>query len=294
MKIGFIGLGQMGKHMALNLLNSGNKIIVCDLKTDSFKDFISKDIETTTNVLDIIHTEVIFLSLPNTKIVNEILFGEKGFIKYSGKVQTIIDLSTISYKGTLKIAHRLKKENISFIDAPVSGGEERAKKGTLTVMCGGAKNIFEEIKPLLKFIGNKIIYMGSSGKGQLTKLINQLLYDINIAALSEILPMSTKLGLDPEKIGKVVNSSSGKSYASDFFISRILKGQFYGTYSLKNAYKDLVSAAVISADFCVPLPVLHAATVTYQMALLKGYGDSDKSSMIKIYEELLDSNFRAN
>lgn len=204
----------------------------------------------------------------------------------------VVDLSTITYTGTLEIAKRMEEQDIAFVDAPVSGMEARAIDGTLTVMCGGAKEDFEKIKPFLECIGNKILYMGDIGKGQLTKLINQLLFDINVAAVAEILPMAKKLGLDPVKVADVVNSGTGRSYASEFFIPRIVKGEFSEGYSMDNAYKDLVSAAGISADLCVPLPVLHAATTTYQMALLKGYGDCGKGAMIRVFEELLGVEYR--
>lgn len=292
MKVGFIGLGQMGKHMALNMLKSGVELIVNDVRTDSFEEFISKGASTTTDLSEVAKADIIFLSLPDTKIVKSVLLGEKGLIKHLKKGQMVVDLSTITYTGTLEIAKRMEEQDIAFVDAPVSGMEARAIDGTLTVMCGGAKEDFEKIKPFLECIGNKILYMGDIGKGQLTKLINQLLFDINVAAVAEILPMAKKLGLDPVKVADVVNSGTGRSYASEFFIPRIVKGEFSEGYSMDNAYKDLVSAAGISADLCVPLPVLHAATTTYQMALLKGYGDCGKGAMIRAFEELLGVEYR--
>jgi 3-hydroxyisobutyrate dehydrogenase-like beta-hydroxyacid dehydrogenase len=159
-------------------------------------------------------------------------------------------------------------------------------------MCGGKNEIFEKVKPLMMNIGNKILYMGGSGSGQLTKLINQLLYNTNMSALAEVLPMAVKMGLDPEKVGQVVNSGTGRSQASEFFIPHILNGEFSSSYPLKNAYKDMVSAAEISANLGIPLPVLHAATTTYQMALIKGHGDKDKGAMICVFEELLGVKFR--
>ena len=118
------------------------------------------------------------------------------------------------------------------MDAPISGMEARAIEGTLTVMCGGERAVFERVKPYLDCIGNKILYMGPTGSGQLTKLINQLLFDINAAALGEILPMAAKMGLDPDLVGEVVNSGTGRSYASEFFIPRILKGHFGDGYPM--------------------------------------------------------------
>ena len=134
--------------------------------------------------------------------------------------------------------------------------------------------------------------MGQSGQGQLAKLINQLLFDINLAAIAEILPMAAKMGVDCGKITQVINSGTGRSYASEFFIPRILEGSFEDGYSLKNAYKDLQSASQISAKHAIPLPVLAAATATYQSALQKGFGEDNKGGMIKVFEQLLGVEFR--
>lgn len=294
MKIGFVGLGQMGKHMAMNMLKSGAELTVTDLKKDSFLQFEQKGVRTTTNLAEVVQAEIVFLSLPGTQAVQDVLVGRNGIIDKLGKGQIVVDLSTMSYTATLELAKRLEARGVSFLDAPVSGMESRAQEGTLTVMCGGSEKILETVRPFLNCIGNKILYMGGTGSGQLTKLINQLLFDINAAALAEVLPMAVKLGLDPEKVGQVVNSGTGKSYASEFFLPRILKNSFSDGYAMKHAYKDLVSGAEISANLCIPMPVLGAATATYQAALLKGYGDQDKGAMICVFEELLGVAYRDN
>jgi len=220
-----------------------------------------------------------------------VLLGEKGLLPSLKKGQVVADLSTINYTASIEIAKVLAEKGVEFMDAPVSGMEARAIDGTLTVMCGGKKEVFELLLPYFKCIGNNILHMGTHGCGQLTKAINNILFDINIAAFAEILPMAVKLGLDPEQIGSVINSSSGKSYASEFFIPRILKRNFGDGYPLKHAYKDLVSGAELGAQLCIPLPVMHAATTTYQMALCKGLGEKDKGAMICVFEELLGTRF---
>jgi 3-hydroxyisobutyrate dehydrogenase-like beta-hydroxyacid dehydrogenase len=207
--------------------------------------------------------------------------------------QVVVDTSTIDYSATLEIAEALEKRGVEFLDAPVSGMEARAIDGTLTAMCGGAPGTLEAVRSYLSCMANSILHMGKVGNGQLAKLVNQLLFDINCAAIAEILPMAVKLGMDPEKIGKIVNSGTGRSYASEFFIPRILKGNFSDGYYLKGAYKDLVSGATVGAQLNVPMPVLAAATATYQMALLRGHGKLDKGAMIRVYEELLGVEFRS-
>ncbi len=205
----------------------------------------------------------------------------------------VVDTSTIEYGATLSISEKLASLKVRFVDAPISGMKARAEDGSLTMMCGGNLDLVDGLKPLFSTMASNIIYMGEIGSGQLTKLINQLLFDINAAALAEILPLSVKLGLDPTKIGDVVNSGTGRSYASEFFIPHVLNGEFDKGYPMQHAYKDLISGSGISAQYQIPTPVLSAATATYQTALLAGHGAKDKGGMIRIFEELLDVKFRS-
>jgi len=292
MKLGFAGLGTMGGPMALNLHKSGADLVVYARNPEILKSFAAKGIPVTAKLSDLSATDILFLCLPNSDRVKEVLFGENGLKESLHEGQIVVDCGTSNYNATLEIAKALAEKSVSFLDAPVSGMEARAVDGTLTIMCGGEKAVFEKVEPFFARMGNNILYMGETGAGQLTKLINQLLFDINMAALAEVLPLSTKLGLDPTAIGQVINSGTGRSFASEFFIPRVLENNFSDGYSLKNAYKDLVSAAELSAKLCVPLPVLHAAATTYQMALLDGHGDRDKGAMICVFERLLDVLYR--
>jgi 3-hydroxyisobutyrate dehydrogenase-like beta-hydroxyacid dehydrogenase len=293
MKIGFVGLGQMGKPMAMNMLKGGAEMVVSALDTASFPEFEAKGARTTQDVRDMRDADIVFLSVPNGKAVQAVLTGERGLLSVAKRGQIIVDTSTITYWETLEIARACAERGLDFLDAPISGMEARAVDGTLTVMCGGDRATFDKVKPLLELIGNKILYMGKLGSGQLTKLINQLLFDINAAALAEVLPMAVKMGLDPDLVGEVINSGTGRSYASEFFIPRILRGHFSDGYLMKHAYKDLVSGAHISADLCIPMPVLAAATATYQAALLRGHEDKDKGGMVRVFEELLGVEYRS-
>src|SRR5215203_4339733 len=279
MKLGFVGLGQMGRPIAHNLLKSGAKLVVSNRSDRVFGEFRDKGVTATTNAADLVETDILFLCLPNTEVVKSLLLGESGILGRLHQGQTVVDLSTIGYNATLEIGRALDAEGVAFLDAPISGMEARAIEGTLTVMCGGERAVFDRVKPSFDCIGNKILYMGPTGSGQLTKLINQLLFDINAAALGEILPMAVKMGLNPDLVGEVVNSGTGRSYASEFFIQRQLRGHFADGYPMKHAYKDLVSGAELGAQLCIPMPVLAAATVTYQIALLGGHGDKDKGGM---------------
>lgn len=287
MKLGFVGLGQMGRPIALNLLKSGAQLVVNDRSDESFGAFRERGVTGSTDVADLADADIVFLCLPNGKVVHEFVLGEAGLIRRLRPGQTVVDLSTITHSTTAVVASALSANGIAFLDAPISGMEARAVDGTLTVMCGGEREVFDRVKPFLDCIGNKILFMGPAGSGQLTKLINQLLFDINAAALAEILPMAVKLGLNPDLVGEVVNSGTGRSYASEFFVPRILRGHFSDGYPMAHAYKDLISGAELGANHCVPMPVLAAATATYQTALLEGHGQRDKGAMVRVFEEIL-------
>jgi 3-hydroxyisobutyrate dehydrogenase-like beta-hydroxyacid dehydrogenase len=292
MKVGFIGLGQMGKPMAMNLV-ADTSLVVFDQARENSAPLVQRGASCADGLGDFAQADVIFLSLPNSKVVETVVCGEGGLIEIMRPGVIVVDTSTIEYGTTLTLSERLCRKGIEFIDAPVSGMQTRAEEGTLTMMCGGKENLIEQLNPLFSKMASSIVYMGAAGSGQLAKLINQLLFDINTAALAEILPMAVKLGLEPETISKVINSGTGGSYASEFFIPNILKNTFDKGYPMANAYKDLISGAEISARYQVPTPVLAAATATYQQALLAGHGMSDKGAMIKVFENLLGVEFRA-
>jgi len=291
--VGFIGLGQMGRPMALNLLRDDTELRVLSRDRASYPELRERGAGTLESAAGLADARIVFLSLPDTRVVQEVLFGENGLAGILAAGALVVDTSTIEYSATLDIHQRLAEAGLGFLDAPVSGMQSRAEDGTLTIMCGGSRAAFDTASPWLGRMGDKVLYMGEAGSGQLAKLVNQLLFDINCAALAEILPMAARMGLDPEKTAAVVNSGTGRSYASEFFLPRILRDHFSDGYPLQAAYKDLVSAAQLGASHCVPMPVLAAATATYQMALLRGNGRRDKGSMIRLYEELLGVRFRA-
>lgn len=292
MKIGFSGLGQMGEPMAMNLLKSGEPLVVHARRPEAWARLVQAGATGTSSLQELAAADVIFLCLSNGDVVEDVLLGAHGLLPHLRAGQIVVDTSTIGYATTLRIAQALAAREVAFLDAPISGMQKRAVDGTLTVMCGGDADTLERVRPLLALMGNRILHMGVVGNGQLVKLINQLLFDVNVAALAELLPMAVKMGLDPVKVGDVVNSGTGRSYASEFFVPRILDDEFGQGYPLQDAYKDLVSGAELGANLCIPMPVLAAATATYQTALLQGHGTSDKGAMIKVYEDLLGVRFR--
>lgn len=289
---GFIGLGRMGAPMARNLVRRA-QVVVWARDARQAAPIVAAGATRATGSTSFSGVQVVFLCLPDGAVVEEVLFGAFGLAAALPKGAIILDASTIDYGRALALHSRLAGSGITFIDAPVSGMQARAEAGTLTMMCGAPDAQIAPLRPLLETMASSILPMGKPGSGQLAKLINQLLFDINAAALAEVLPLAVKLGLDPDKVGAIVNSGTGRSFASDFFIPNILEGDFTKGYPLKAAYKDLVSGAEISARHAIPMPVLAAATAVYQSALRAGHGDKDKGAMICLAEEALGVRFRS-
>jgi len=293
MKFGFVGLGQMGAPMASNLARA-NDVLVHSRNISAVPEVLESGAKGADDLGRFSDVDVLITCLPDSKIVSRVLFDpQEGLAQHLKPGALVIDTSTIEYGATLEFNYRLQAQGLRFLDAPVSGMQKRAEDGSLTMMVGGDANDLAEVQGALSTMASKILHMGDVGAGQLTKLINQLLFDINAAAIAEILPLSVKLGIDPEQVAEVVNSGTGRSYASEFFVPNILQGDFSNGYPMQAAYKDLISGAEISARHNIPTPVLAAATATYQQALLEGHGDKDKGGMILVFERLLGTGFRA-
>lgn len=296
MKVSFIGLGVMGKGMALNLAKDAKEgkyeYLACDTNPDALDDFQKGGLNTSSNIIDTTDSDYIFLCLPNLNIVQEVILGKNGILQYMRPGQTIVDFSTISYLGVQEIAKECQGKGIEFLDCPISGQQAKSMDGTLSIMCGGKEEVFNDIKPMLDRMGAQVLYMGESGAGQLTKMINNSALNICTASFSELMPVGVKLGLDPEKLGDVLMTATGSSFASKTLIPKVLEGNFEHGFSLDKAYKDMESMYEVLVKYEVPLPTLNGAMQSYQLALQGGQRNYYKHAMVRFYEEMLDVKVR--
>lgn len=293
-KLSFLGLGVMGRPMAMNLAKSGGAdLIVYDVDEKKLEPFRQAGIRTAGTVTETAGADFIFLCLPNTHVVEEMLLGPDGIGPGLREGQIIVDFSTIDHKAACKIAKTLSKKGVGYLDAPVSGRDNRAAQAKLTIMCGGDRAVFEKAKPWIDTMGNNVKLLGKAGSGQIAKMINGCIFKANIAIFSELLPLAVKLGLDPVEIGDVINTSTGQSDASSFLIPRTLDRNF-DYVPMIGGYKDLVQVTELCTELHVPLPTLAGAIQTYQLALLRGYGDLYMNGMIRPYEDLLGVEFKRN
>ena len=213
-RIGFIGLGNMGKWMSLNLMKAGFDVTVFDIDPQAVKFLTDQGAQTSPNTAELARqADWVFLSLRTPEDIESVIFEENGLIHGAKPGLIVVDCGTTNYLSTLDFAKRLQEQGIHFVDAPVSGAVKGAKDGTLTIMIGGEEALFNQLQPAFDAIGSKVKYMGALGNGQLTKIINNTVMIMNTAALAEIMPLAVKLGLDAEKTLQVITTGTAKSWA---------------------------------------------------------------------------------
>ena len=283
----------MGSGMASNLTNAGHQLYVHDQSASAMARFADTNAICCQNLSEIAQScSLVFLCLPSAKEVDEVLFGPKGLIDNVNAEISIIDTSTLERSEALQFHGQLAHKAFQYADCPVSGLPARAREGKLTLMFGGSQTLFEQVSPLLELLGKNIVYCGEVGSGQLMKAVNNIIYNINIVALCEILPLAVTGGISVDALEQVVTSASSRSFAGDHFIPRMLARKFEGDFPLADAYKDILNMQKVATEKQALTPLMSAMISSYQNALADGLGDEPKSAIIKIYEKVLGVEFK--
>lgn len=291
MIIGFIGLGRMGRPMCLNIIRkSGHEVVVYDLNPDSVRACTDEGALEGASVADVsARADVIFTSLPMPADVDKVALGPAGIEGNARSGSVLIDLSTNAPDGIRKLGEQLQERGISVLDAPVSGGIPGATKGTLAIMVGGDKQIFDDNLALLECAGSNVTYIGELGSGQLVKIINNMLCIAGTAAAAEGLMLGAMAGLNIETLDKVIRASSGDSIAYREISKRVL-ARDHGNpeFTLDLAYKDAALFLSTADRLSVPVPSAHAAHNLMRMAKGSGWGGLNDSVVMKVYETALN------
>jgi 2-hydroxy-3-oxopropionate reductase len=283
-KIGFIGVGNMGGPMALNMVAAGHQLVVHDIRPDALKPFGNK-IEIASSPAEVASAaEIVMVSLPRPEIVQNVVFGRDG-IASGTRRRIFVDLSTTGPRLAYALSEELKKEDVVALDAPVSGGVAGAIKGTVAVMLSGPKPAADIVTPLLASIG-KVFYVGAEpGMGQTMKLINNLLSATAQAATAEAIVMGTKFGLDPKLMIEVLNAGTGRNTATEAkFPNDILPRRFKGGFALGLMVKDLKLALDTAEDLHVPMWIGQTVKELWLYAEGQGGPDQDSTELIKHLE----------
>lgn len=286
-KIGFIGLGIMGRPMAKNLLKAGFSLVVFDLMKEPIEDLVKSGAAAGTSSRDVAEkTDVIITMVPDSPEVKEVILGKNGVIEGIKPGARVIDMSSINPLVSREIAKELKKKGADMLDAPVSGGEPMAIQGTLAIMVGGEKKIFEESLDLFKPLGKNIVHVGEIGAGGFTKLANQIIVALNIAAVGEALTLGVKAGLDPQTIYQAIRGGLAGSTVLEAKAPMIIGRNFKPGFKIKLHQKDLSNALSTGKDLGVPLPLSSLVQQVLVSLVNEGKGENDHSAIATFFEKI--------
>ncbi|MFW5980741.1 MAG: 2-hydroxy-3-oxopropionate reductase [Halanaerobiaceae bacterium] len=292
-KIGFIGVGIMGMPMAKNLIDAGYELIAYDIDENSLNEIVdygAKRGESSRGIAQ--NCEVIITMLPDSPDVKDVVLGEKGIIEGVSEGQVYIDMSSIAPLVSREVAEKLEKKGVEMLDAPVSGGQEGAEAGTVAFMVGGKENIFEENKEILEVMGGSVTLVGDIGAGEITKLVNQVMVAVNIAAVAEALSLGKKAGVDPENIVNAVKDGLAGSQCLEDKAPRMLKGEYDPGFKMNLHVKDLKNVFETSRELNTSMPLTAQVMEMMQSLMAAGHTEVDHGGLGLFYEKLNDMSLK--
>ena len=286
-KIGFIGVGIMGKPMAKNLIDAGYDLVAYDINKEALNEVVDYGAERGTSPKNVAeNSDIIITMLPNSPDVKKVVLGENGVIEGVREGQILIDMSSIAPLVSQEVAEELGKKRVEMLDAPVSGGQEKAEAGTLAIMVGGRKEVFEECKEILGVMGGSVTLVGSVGAGQTTKLANQIIVAINIAAVAEALIMGKRAGADPEAIFNAIRRGLAASQCLEDKAPRMFEGRYDPGFRMKLHVKDLTNVLETSRELHTAMPLTAQVMEMMQVLIAEGHDDIDHGGLALYYEKL--------
>jgi 2-hydroxy-3-oxopropionate reductase len=289
LKLGFIGLGIMGAPMALHLVNAGHQLYVHTVGKPP-EGIASSSAKVCASAEDVTrNADIIFTMVPDTPDVEAVLFSASGVAAAlqaggNGARKIIVDMSSISPIATKAFAKKINALGADYIDAPVSGGEVGAKAASLTIMCGGDEAVFAKVRPLLELMGKNITLVGGNGDGQTTKVANQIIVALNIAAVGEALLFASKAGADPAKVRQALMGGFASSRILEVHGERMIKRTFEPGFRIRLHQKDLGLALQGARELGVALPQTASAAQLMQVCAANGMADLDHSALVKALE----------
>ncbi|WNN43529.1 MULTISPECIES: 2-hydroxy-3-oxopropionate reductase [Winslowiella] len=287
MKIGFIGLGIMGKPMSKNLLKAGYSVVVRDHNVENEAELVDAGATVAKSAKAVAEQcEVIITMLPNSPQVKQAALGEDGIIDGAKPGTVVIDMSSIAPLASREIHDELAKKNIRLLDAPVSGGEPKAIDGTLSVMVGGDKALFDQCYDIMKAMAGSVVHTGEIGAGNVTKLANQVIVALNIAAMSEALTLATKAGVNPDLVYQAIRGGLAGSTVLDAKAPMVMDRNFKPGFRIDLHIKDLANALDTSHGVGAQLPLTAAVMEMMQALKADGLGTADHSALACYYEKL--------
>ena len=287
MKVGFIGLGIMGKPMSKNLVRAGYQLVVYNRSKASVEELVGLGAIAVNSPKEVAEkSDVIITMLPDSPQVFEICLGKDGIIDGIRKGQVVIDMSSINPLKSRELSVVLSTNGVEFLDAPVSGGETKAIEGTISIMVGGKKEVFDKNFDIMKAMADSVVYVGEVGSGNIAKLANQVIVALNIAAIGEAFTLVAKAGVDPNLVYQAIRSGSAGSSLLDAKVSRILKRNFEPGFKIEHHIKDLKNTLDMSQELILSLPLTSNVMEIMQVLKEDGNEKDDNIGIVKYYEKL--------
>ena len=289
-RIGFIGLGIMGRPMAKNLLKAGFSLTVWNRSRPGVEALVAEGATEAGSPREVAErSDVVITILGDSPDTEAVALGEDGIVAGAHDGLVHIDMSTISPSVTRAIAERYAAAGIEMLDAPVSGGEQGAINGTLSIMCGGRQGVFERCKPIFEAMGKTIVYCGPSGSGQIVKLCNQVIVGLNNLAMSEALVLARKAGVEPATMLQAVSAGAASSWALQNLGPRVLAGDFKPGFKIAHQQKDLRLALELAHQGSTPLPGTALVHQLFAALEAEGLGGEGTQALVKALEKLANA-----
>ncbi|HYQ57047.1 MAG TPA: 2-hydroxy-3-oxopropionate reductase [Draconibacterium sp.] len=286
-KIGFIGLGIMGRPMALNLIKAGYQLVVKDINPVPIEELVANGAEKCNSPKEVAENcNIIITMLPNSPEVKEVVLGNNGILDGAKPGTILVDMSSIAPLASIELAKKAKEKGVEMLDAPVSGGEPKAVDGTLSIMVGGEQAIFNKVEAILKVMGASAVLVGEIGSGNTTKLANQIIVALNIAAMSEAMVMAQKTGVDTEKVFQAIRGGLAGSTVLDAKMPLVLDGNFKPGFRIELHIKDLMNALDTAHELGTPIPLTSTVMEFMQALKTDGKAGDDHGGIIQFYEKL--------
>ena len=290
MKVGFIGLGIMGKPMSKNLLKAGYELVVFDFNKDAVKEVTECGAVSAASGREVAEQcGVVITMVPNSPHVRAAVLGENGVADGAKPGTVLIDMSSIDPTESKDIGAELAKKGIDMLDAPVSGGEPKAIDGTLSVMVGGKKELFDKYYDMLMVMAGSVVYVGELGSGNVAKLANQIVVAVNIAAVSEALTFAKTAGTDPELVYQAIRGGLAGSTVMDAKAPMMLSRNFKPGFRIELHIKDLNNALNAAHAISSPVPLTGQLMEIMQGLKADGYEKEDHASIVKYYEKIANT-----
>ena len=285
--IGYIGLGIMGKPMALNILKAGFSIVVHNRSRAAVEELVAEGARAAKSPAEVAsQVDIVFTNLPDSPDVELVALGENGIIDGAHEGLIFVDNSTIKPATARRIAEELGGKGVQCLDAPVSGGDIGAQQGTLTIMVGGPKPVVERVMPVFKAIGKKITHIGAEGTGQIAKAANQVMVAAQMVAMGELLILARRSGADPEKVIEAIKGGAAQCWTLDVKPQRLFAGNREPGFKAYMQAKDLGIVLDTAREYGVPLTAASVNAQYFNAMLQMGMAELDNSAVIGVIETL--------